>query len=147
MVLAKSLSLSDPIQPSFNVSEASRPKRSLRKDQRQKREAGSVSRPRTVEYKEALQTNWMSPLLWVHIKQAANNSLPQMSPTEICRELRKVDPVLFAGLHTQTLRRWIDSSGEQAVWSKRTLERVATGYSPGGMTTRIGVLVRTYLAS
>jgi hypothetical protein len=133
------LLLSQPPSSSLNVAEASRPKRSLREQERQQR--GKVGRPRTTVYKEALQTNWMSPLLWTHIERAAKRCSPKMSPTEICRELQKLDPVLFKVLRPQTLRKWIDTKGEWPTWSEKTLERVEAAYSPGGLTTRVGVLV------
>ncbi|KAF8196183.1 hypothetical protein BJ912DRAFT_1056612 [Pholiota molesta] len=132
--------LSDPPPSSLNVAEASRPKRSLHEQERQQR--GKVGRPRVSIYKPASQTNWMSPLLWIHIDRAATRCLPKMSPAEICRELKKVDPVLFKALHPQTLRKWIDSKGDAPRWSDRTLERVVAGHSPGGLTTRIGILIK-----
>ncbi len=56
----------DSLQPdALNVAEASRPKRILGEHERQQR--GTVGRPRTVDYKKAVLTNWMNPLLWTHI--------------------------------------------------------------------------------
>jgi hypothetical protein len=131
--------LSYPPPSSLNVAEASRPKRSLHEQERQNR--GKGGRPRVNIYEPASLTNWMSPLLWAHIERAANRCRPQMSPAKICHELKKIDTVLFKALHPQTLRKWIDTKGEFPKWSARTMERVAAGYSPGGLTTRVGILV------
>ena len=75
------------------------------------------------------------------ISRAAVVVGPQMSPTAIVKELQKKDVMLFAKLTSQTVGAWIDRSGEKPRWSDRTLERVEKGNSPGGLTTRVGVLV------
>ena len=64
-----------------------------------------------------------------------------MKPTEIVNELKLKDPILLAKLVPQTLGAWIDRSGDRPVWNKRTLERVAIGNRPEGLTTRVTVLV------
>ena len=64
-----------------------------------------------------------------------------MKPAEIVHELKLKDPILFAKLAPQTLGAWIDRFGDISVWSKKTIERVKRGNSPGGFTTRVGVLV------
>jgi hypothetical protein len=138
-ILPPSLLLCQPPTSTLNVAEASRPKRSLHEQKRQQR--GKAGRPRAGIYKPAFQTNWMSPLLWTHIERVGIRCSPQMSPTEICRELKMLDPILFKTLCPQTLRKWIDTTGESPAWSARTLERVAAGYSSGGLSTRVGVLV------
>lgn len=97
---------------------------------------------RVKEYQEAKLTNWMTPLLWSIISRAALRAGPGMRPAEIVKECRKIDTVLFAKLAPQTVGAWIDRSGERAVWSSKTLERVEKGNKPGGTTTRVGVLVR-----
>lgn len=131
--------LVDPGASSLNVAEASRPKRTLHEQERQQR--GKVGRPRQRQYTEAIQTNWMNPLLWTHIEKAGKICRPHMRPADICRELKKMDPVLFKVLVPQTLGKWIDTSGDSPQWSARTLERVAAGIRPGGLTTRVGILV------
>jgi hypothetical protein len=93
------------------------------------------------EYKEAVLTNWMLPLVWSVIDQVSKHH-PNMKPTEIVHELKLKDPVLFDKLAPQTLGGWIDRSGVRPVWSGKTLERAARGKRPGGLTTRVGVLVR-----
>lgn len=144
--IAKVMVLSDSLpSTSLNVAEASRPKRTLEEHERQQR--GTSGRPRTVDYKKAVLTNWTSPLLWTHIARAAVRNAPKMSPTDICRDLKLLDPILFKVLVPQTVSRWIDRSGEAPRWSSKTLDRVAAGYQPGGLTTRVGALVRFTLHS
>ena len=89
----------------------------------------------------------MTPLLWSMISRAAHVAGPTMSPSDICKELKKKDSVLFAKLAPQTLGPWIDRSGESPKWSNRTLERVDRGNHPGGLKTRVGVLVSLVLSS
>jgi len=76
------------------------------------------------------------------INHVANSLGPKMSPVEIVNELKKLNKLQFAKLALQTLGAWIDRSGTIARWSDRTLERAATGNRPGGLTTRMDVLVR-----
>ena len=117
----------------------SRPHRAFNEQLRQDRP--KVGRPRINEYQGAVLTNWMSPLLWTTIDRVAISLGPEMSPAEITRELKKLNHSQFAKLAPQTLGAWVDRSGAVARWSDRTLERVATGNRPGGLTTRVGVLV------
>ncbi len=70
-----------------------------------------------------------------------------MSPSEIVKALQRKDNVLFAKLAPQTLGAWIDRTGEVPRWSDRTLERVERGNHPGGLKTRVGVLVRHNISS
>jgi lipoate synthase len=64
-----------------------------------------------------------------------------MRPTEIVRELQKMDSNLFSRLTSQTVGGWIDREGTAPRWSTCTLERVKQANKPGGVTTRVGVLV------
>lgn len=83
----------------------------------------------------------MTPLLWSIISRAAIVVSPKMSPVAIVKELQKKDGLLFAKLASQTVGAWIDRTGEVPRWSDRTLEWVAQGNRPGGLKTRVGVLV------
>lgn len=123
-----------------NVAEASRPIREGTEHDRKMR--GSVGRPRTNVYKPSVLVNWTAPLLWEIINRVSKRHMPNMSPADIVRDLKKFDPVLFDRLAPQTLGGWIDRSGDKACWSARTLERVEKGHRPGGETTRIGVLIK-----
>jgi len=127
------------------MAEMSRPQRAFKERLRQDRP--KVGRPRINEYQGAVLTNWMSPLLWTTIDRIAISLGPGMSPSEITCELKKLNYSQFAKLAPQTLGAWIDRSRTVARWSDRTLERVAAGNRPGGLTTRVGVLVRSSVPS
>ncbi|PPR03038.1 hypothetical protein CVT26_004573 [Gymnopilus dilepis] len=136
---AKSLHLvSESASQAVNVAEVSRPNRAFKEDIRQER--GKVGRPRLHQYKAAILTNWMTPLVWSIINRVAEQCKPAMSPAEIVRELKKRDPILFAKLAPQTLGAWIDRKQDPPAWSIRTLERVEDANRPGGVKTRVGAL-------
>jgi len=84
----------------------------------------------------------MAPLLWEQIDKHACRNMPGMSPSDIVRDLKKFDPILFAKLAPQTLGGWIDRSGDKPRWSQRTLDRVERGHRPGGASTHVGVLIK-----
>ena len=54
-----------------------------------------------------------------------------MSPTKIVKICHTRNPELFAGLTRESVKRWIDRSGEQPKWSDAALKRVAAGNTPG----------------
>jgi hypothetical protein len=119
--------------------EASRPKREFTEQVCQNR--SKVGRPRVHHYEPAVLTNWANPLLFMTIDKTAERHKPLMSPIDIVRDLKKINPAQFGRLTPQVLGQWIDRSGESARWSDVTLERVRKGNSPGGVTTHVGVLV------
>ncbi|KAF8993106.1 hypothetical protein BDQ17DRAFT_1431975 [Cyathus striatus] len=127
---------------SINVAEASHPCRIFKEDL-QPDDSQNVGRPRKPEnaYQEATLVNWMTPTLWAHIADVTQKVGPGMSPSEIIKELRKLSIALFCKLTSQVIGRWIDHTGERAHWSKNTLKCVAAGNKPGGLTTRVGILV------
>ncbi|KAG2159523.1 uncharacterized protein EDB93DRAFT_1099873 [Suillus bovinus] len=53
-----------------------------------------------------------------------------MSPIEIERELKQVDPSRFCGIFAQVIGRWIDHSGTQPVWHANVLACVQKGNLP-----------------
>jgi hypothetical protein len=132
------LELDSNSSSSFSLAEATRPNRAFKEIKRQERT--DVGRPRVKEYKDAVLTNWMSPVVWSIIDRVSKYH-PKMKPTEMVKDLKWKDPVLFAKLTTQVLGAWIDRSGDRPVWSETTHKRVAMGNRPGGLTTRVGVLV------
>ena len=75
------------------------------------------------------------------ISRAAIVVSPKMSPVAIVKELQKKDGILFVKLASQMVGAWIDRSSDIARWSDCTLEWVAQGNRPGGLKTRVGVLV------
>ena len=131
--------ISEPQASGISVPEVSRPNRVFKEELRQAR--GPAGRPHEVAYHPSVLTNWMTPLLWSMISRAATVVGPKMSSSDICKELKKKDPILFAKLAPQTIGAWIDRSGGIATWSDRTLERVNRGNHPGGLKTRVGILV------
>lgn len=135
----KSLHLISEPASSIEVAEASRPKRQFVEDLRQGRT--DVGRPRVKVYKAAVLTNWMTPLLWSIIERTAKRLGPRMGASEIARELQRTDPVLFKKIAPQTVGSWIDRTGVSPKWSQKTLECVTKGNRPGGLTTRVGILV------
>jgi len=106
-----------------------------------RQERGTVGWPRINKYNESVLTNWTSPLLWIHIEKVASYCRPEMRPSMIVKELQKLDPILFKKIRQQTVGGWIDQTGEAPQWSDSTLKRVAAGHKPGGLTTRVGILV------
>jgi hypothetical protein len=64
-----------------------------------------------------------------------------MQPTEIVRELKKRDSVVFGKLELQMLGAWIKRDEKGAWWLECTLERVTQANKPGGVKTQVGVLV------
>ncbi|KAH7903292.1 hypothetical protein BJ138DRAFT_1020875 [Hygrophoropsis aurantiaca] len=66
-----------------------------------------------------------------------------MSPAEIVKILHTTNWKFFKKLAPQTLGAWIDRSGKVPRWSDATLRRVEKGNKPGGLTTRVGILVWT----
>ena len=76
---------SSDIGLTVTVSEASQPHHAFGEHKRQ--ECGLTGRPRTIQYKPAVLTNWMTPLLWSMISRAAIVTGPKMSPTDIVRQL------------------------------------------------------------
>ena len=90
---------------SFNLAEATRPNHAFKEEKRH--EQTDVGRPRVNVYKEAVLTNWMSPLIWSVIDRMSKQH-PKMKPAKIVHELKLKDPILFAKLAPQTLGAWID---------------------------------------
>ena len=67
-----------------------------------------------------------------------------MSPSEIVKEARKIDPHLFAGLSRSTVHGWIDRSGDSPRWNDNVLRRIeqGKGNEPGHQNGgRPGILV------
>ena len=127
-----------------NVAEQSRPRRALKEEIRAANDTPQ-GRKKTTMYQPAKLTNWMNPFLWDSIEKAAKRAGYQMRPAEIVKELHKIDRKMFHKLAPQTVGAWIDRTGDRPRWSDATLERVKRGNKPGGLTTRVGVLMRVRL--
>jgi len=94
--------------------------------------------------RQSCQTNWQSPFLWSQIELVAVKARKPWHPCEILKEARKIDCVVFASLTEQVIGRWIDPEGKHrglSRWTDAVLERVCSGNSLDGQTTRRGILV------
>ena len=88
--------------------------------------------------------NWHTPFVWGQVEMAAVQAGKPRRPRDIMREAKKLNPTVFDTLTEQVVGRWIDKEAKQrgvSRWSKEALEQVAKGNSPGGETTRVGILV------
>lgn len=89
--------------------------------------------------------NWYTPFVWTQIVDATVRAGKPWRPRDIVTEARKLNPATFATLTEQVVGRWIDKEAKEegiSCWSEKTLKEVAKGNSPGGETTRTGILVR-----
>jgi hypothetical protein len=66
-----------------------------------------------------------------------------MSPSKIVQIAKSRAPEVFAGLTRETVRDWIDRTGDRPRWSDGVLRRIESGndpaYNSGGQR---GILVR-----
>ncbi|KAF9008239.1 hypothetical protein BDQ17DRAFT_1323607 [Cyathus striatus] len=116
----KTIKLQSQIKPKtcVNIAEVSRPHRSFKEDLRDENDGIGWPRKPENSYMEAKYMNWTNPLIYIHIDEAA----------------RKLKP--------QTLGRWIDQTGDRPRWNDAFMCRVVAGNKPGGLTTRVGVLIK-----
>ncbi|KAG1837853.1 hypothetical protein DFJ58DRAFT_862112 [Suillus subalutaceus] len=91
---------------------------------------------------EARRVNWQSPLLWPTIETAAIRVGYGMSPIEIERKLKRVDPSRFHGISAQVIGRWIDQNGTWPVWLASVLTHVQKGNLPLTTATPPGILAK-----
>jgi hypothetical protein len=92
--------------------------------------------------------NWYSPFLWSQIEMAATRAGRPWSPRLILKEAQKIDPKSFSRLTEQVIGRWIDSKAKDrgvSQWNPSVMARVAAGNSPGGQSTRPGILVSHFM--
>lgn len=101
-------------------------------------------RKQTNKARPAKYQNWHAPACWSQVLLAAKESGWKMSAFEIVRSLKRRDPVIFAGITRETVKSWIDRSGDKPRWTDTVLARMAArtgnepGHSKGG---RCGILV------
>ena len=117
-------------KPKVSVAKETRPKRSLITVYKEKHRK-PVGRKKQGGEKDATYHNWFTPLLWSTIDQAGKAVGWQMSPTKIVKMCQARNPELFAGLTRESVKRWIDRTGDQPKWSDAALKRVAAGNTPG----------------
>jgi hypothetical protein len=78
------------------------------------------------------------------ITEAARIVGPDMSPTRIVKMCQAREPEIFRGLRRETVKGWIDRSGDRPRWSDAVLRRAEIGNAPGHANGgRRGILVST----
>jgi hypothetical protein len=129
------------------TAEDTQPGRALKKQWKDKTRKPS-GRKKKNEPRQAKYHNWFMPLSWVLIEQASKVAGWQMSPSMIVQIAKSRNPRVFKGLTWETVKGWIDRTGEKPRWSNATLWRIesgnATGHSLGG-TCRVFVSGNTGL--
>jgi hypothetical protein len=117
-------------KPKMNVAEETRPKRALIRTYRE--------RNRKPQGRKAIKSsaptkyhNWFAPLTWSTIRQAGELAGWRMSPTAIVKICQLRQPELFAKLTRETVKEWIDRSGEKPRWSESALRKAMAGNTPG----------------
>lgn len=136
-----SLEEHDTSSPS-QLAEDSCPRRQFKEDLHAK--CGPAGRKRRSVHGNSKYINWLSPLLWDQIETAARRAGKPWSPLEIVKQAKRLNPGVFATLTPQVVGRWIDADARKcgtSRWSTKVLDRVKAGNSPGGQTTRMGILV------
>lgn len=140
--LTASSASSSPPQSSDNpfleipVAEMSRPKRQFKREKQQKN-----THRRAELLSIAERTHWKAPWIWPTIAEVASRHL-WSSPHAIVHELQVRNPTVFENLTPQVLGRWIEMRPDGTRgWKDSVLNQVKKGYSPGGESTRVGVLV------
>jgi hypothetical protein len=125
------------------LAEHSRPKREI-VDKQRLANPEPRGRPRKRSHQAAQLTNWQAPLLWGPIQQAVK--AVGWSASAIRDWLKKHNTSHYGHIQANVIRRWItqDANGKRG-WSENTLARAAQAHTPGGQTTRAGLLVRRLL--
>ena len=123
------------------IAELSRPARELRRKWKQQNQKPQGRKP-LHKPQNAIYHNWFTPFLWLQITQAARDAGWEMNPTKIVQIAKGRAPETFKGLTVETVRGWIDRSGDRPRWSDAALHRARkgndVGHNKGG---RQGVLV------
>jgi hypothetical protein len=122
----------------------SRPRREFKIDQRSKKKV--IGRPRKVEDQRAKRVNWFQPVIWSGIEEAAKRAGKPWNCAEIVRQAKIINPQVYKTLTRQVLARWVDKDRGSA-WKTTILAQVANGNSPGGESTRFGILVMSKISA
>jgi hypothetical protein len=120
-------------KPKLTIAEHTRPKRALIRDHHEahRNPKGRKKNKETGQPTPAKYHNWFTPLCWSAIKLAGEIAGSKMSATQIVNICRARQPEVFAGLTRETVKGWIDRTGDKAKWSEATLRRVEAGNVPG----------------
>lgn len=120
----------------ITIAEMSRLKRQFKRE----RQLQNVKR-RAKLLPIAEQTHWKAPWIWPTITEVAQRHM-WSSPHAIVQELRLRNPTVFENLSPQVLGCWIETRPDGTRgWKDSVLNQVKKGYSPGGESTRVGILV------
>ena len=113
-----------------NVAEDTRPARMLGRKIRDKNR-----KPQGRKEKNAPQPakyhNWFSPISWAMIDDAAKAAGWRMSASKIVKNAKARNPRIFEKLTRETVKGWIDRTGEKPRWSDATQRRIELGNAPG----------------
>ena len=113
----------------IDLAEETRPARLLKKIKDNNRKP--QGRKQKHEQRQAKYHNWFTPACWRMIEQAGKAAGWKMSATWIVKIAKTHNPEIFENLSHETVRDWIDKSGERPRWSDATLRRVEAGNAPG----------------
>jgi hypothetical protein len=114
----------------MDLAEETRPARLLKKKINDKNRKPQ-GRKKKHEQRRAKYHNWFTPACWRMIEQAGKAAGWKMSATRIVKIAKTRNPEIFENLSRETVRDWIDKSGERPRWSDATLRRVEAGNAPG----------------
>ncbi|KAF7969542.1 hypothetical protein HWV62_26939 [Athelia sp. TMB] len=90
---------------------------------------------------DAKRVNWQSPFLWSQITEAAVRAGKPWKPRSILQQAQWMNRGSFHQLTEQVIGRWIDAKLRGiSQWTDVVLARAAVGNSPGGQSTRTGIL-------
>ncbi|KAJ7869051.1 hypothetical protein B0H13DRAFT_2557989 [Mycena leptocephala] len=134
------ISTADPELP-----EHSRPRRQFKEDDRKNNKpCGRKPKPKNKK-RDARYTNWFHPILFSQVQAAASRVSKPWKPRAILKELHRANLKDFSRLTEQVIGRWIDGDSRDrgtSKWKDSVIQNVARGKgnSPGGHTTRCGVL-------
>ena len=114
----------------MDIAEETRPAHLLKKKIKDKNRKPQ-GRKQKHEQRRVKYHNWFTPAYWRMIEQAGKAAGSKMSATRIVKIAKARNPEIFENLLRETIRDWIDKSGERPRWSDATLRRVEAGNAPG----------------
>ena len=128
------------------MAELSRPRRQYNEDSKKNNGPCGRKRKEKNKKKDSKLTNWFNPFIWPQVVTATSRAGRPWKPSDIVREARKLNPGVFWKLTSQVVGRWIDKAAKKegvSKWKDSVLHNVAwaKGNSPGGHSTRTGILV------
>lgn len=123
------------------LAEETRPARVLKRNIKNKtrKPQGRKEKHRS---RDAKNHNWFTPICWRIIEEAAKMAGWQMSATKIVKVAKARNPEVFEKLSHETVRDWIDWSGDKSRWSDAALRKIEAANAPGHQNGGpVGVLV------